>query len=54
MRVVVDTNVFISAALKEEDLDYSEEAVMRAYSRRAPLRARQRKGKVLPLISRQI
>ena len=45
---------FISAALKEVELDYGEGAIVRAYSRRAPLRAQQRKGKVLPLISRQI
>jgi hypothetical protein len=45
---------FIGAVMEELGLPYSDEAIMRAISLRAPLRAQQRKGKALPLILRQI
>jgi hypothetical protein len=45
---------FIGAVMEELGLRYSDEAIMRAISLRAPLRAQQRKGKALPLILRQI
>jgi hypothetical protein len=45
---------FIGATMKELDLPYDDESIMRAYSLRAPLRDEARKGNIRPLISRQI
>jgi hypothetical protein len=45
---------FIGATMKELGLPYSDEAIVRAYSLRAPLREEERRGSTLPSISRQI
>jgi hypothetical protein len=44
---------FIHATMQELELPYGKEAIVRAYSLRAPLRQEARKGSILPSISRQ-
>jgi hypothetical protein len=45
---------FIRATMRELGLQYSDESIVRAYSLRAPLRKEERRGNILPSISRQI
>jgi hypothetical protein len=45
---------FIRATMRELGLRYSDESIVRAYSLRATLRKEERRGSILPSISRQI